>query len=181
MTNLHCYFTIYIECGGNMSGNIIENKANFDLTEKSTFSNESQSFTTHSVRALVAQNSVPYSHKRIADNYMIIKKIFNFQMNTGRISNVDKTLLEKYDFNTLEYTTMQQMCNELALLQKWAVSEDKQLVSDADEILAIRVRELKFLEGSSYADISNEIYNGYKGLIQYLREISKFHGNMSIF
>lgn len=164
-----------------MSGNILENNLNFDLTEKSAFSNESQSFTTRSISALVAQNNVPLSHKRIADNYMIIKKVFNFQISTGRISNTDKALLEKYDFNTLEYTTMNQMYNELTLLQKWSVSDDKQLATDADEILAIRVRELKFLEGSSYAIISNEIYNGYKGLIQYLREISKFRSNMAIF
>ena len=73
------------------------------------------------------------------------------------------------------------MYDELALLQKWAISDDKNLAADADEILAIRVRELKFLEGSSYAIISNEIYNGYKGLTQYLREISKFHAGMCIF
>ena len=181
MTNEYCYFTIYIECGGCMFGNIIENKSNFDLTEKSTFSNENQSFTTRSVNALVAQNRVPNSHRRLADNYMVIKKVFNFQMNTGRISNVDKTMLEKYDFNTLEFTTVQQMYNELELLQQWAVSDNKQLASDANEIFAIRIRELKFLEGSSYADISNEIYNGYKALIQYLREISKFRSNISIF
>lgn len=164
-----------------MSGNILENKLNFDLTERSAFSNESQSFTNRSIRALVAQNNVPFSHKKLADNYMIIKKVFNFQINTGRISNADKALLEKYDFNTLEFTTMQQMYNELALLQKWSLSDDKQLAAESDEILAIRIRELKFLEGSSYAVVSNEIYNGYKGLIQYLREISKFHGNMSIY
>lgn len=164
-----------------MSGNILENNLNFDLTEKSAFSNESRTFTTRSISALVAQNIVPLSHKKIADSYMIIKKVFNFQINTGRISNTDKALLEKYDFNTLEFTTMQQMYDELALLQKWAISEDKNLASDADEILAIRVRELKFLEGSSYAVVSNEIYNGYKGLTQYLREISKFHAGMSIF
>ena len=36
------------------------------------------------------------------------------------------------------------------------------------------VKELKFLEASRYASISNEIYNGYKALDQYLKEISKF-------
>ena len=92
----------------------------------------------------------------------------------SRISNVEKSLLEKYDFNTLEFTTMKQMYDELTLLQKWSDSEDENLRNDSDSILLIRVKELKFLEASRYASISNEIYNGYLALEQYLKEISKF-------
>ena len=92
----------------------------------------------------------------------------------SRISNVEKALLEKYDFNILEFTTTKQMYDELVLLQKWSSSEDKALRDTADNILLIRVKELKFLEASRYASISNEIYNGYIALEQYLREISKF-------
>ena len=66
------------------------------------------------------------------------------------------------------------MYNELGLLQKWSLSEDANLRDVADNILLIRVKELKFLEASRYASISNEIYNGYKALEQYLKEISKF-------
>lgn len=155
----------------------LENNMDFDLTSKSTFSREKDSFTSRSFAALVAKNNVPMSHKRIADNYLIIKKIFKFQVCQSRISNVEKSLLEKYDFNTLEFTTTQQMFNELTILQKWSHSEDEQLRKDADAVLEIRVRELKYLEASSYASISNEIYNGYKALEQYLREISKFHSS----
>lgn len=151
---------------------MIENKANIDLTSKSAFSSENDTFTSRSVAALLAKNTVPLSHKRIADNYLIIKQIFKFQVSLSRITNVEKALLEKYDFNTLEFTTMQQMYNELVLLQKWSVSEDKKLRQDSDNILQIRVAELKYLETSSYATVSNEIYNGYKALLQYLKEIS---------
>jgi hypothetical protein len=91
----------------------------------------------------------------------------------SRISNVEKSVLEKYDFNVLEYTTMKQMYEELSLLQRWSSSEDEELRNTADNILLIRVKELKFLEASRYASISNEIYNGYKALEQYLREISR--------
>ena len=98
----------------------------------------------------------------------------------SRISNVEKSLLEKYDFNTLEFTTMKQMYNELALLQQWSLSDDIQLKTDSENILLIRVKELKFLEANRYASISNELYNGYKGLEQYLREISKFHGSQNL-
>ena len=69
---------------------------------------------------------------------------------------------------------MKQMYDELAVLQKWSVSEDVSLRNDSDNILLIRVKELKYLEASRYASVSNEIYNGYKALEQYLKEISKF-------
>lgn len=150
------------------------NTTDFDLTSKSAFSNEKDSFTSRSFAALLAKNEVPASHKRIADNYQIIKKVFKFQVCTSRISNVEKSLLQKYDFNALEYTTMQQMFNELTLLQKWSASDDEQHRKDSDAILEIRIKELKYLESNCYAEVSNEIYNGYKALEQYLREISKF-------
>ena len=157
-----------------MIDEMVEKKSDFDLTSKSAFSNENETFTSRSFAALLAKNNVPASHKRIADNYLIIKKVFKFQACMSRISNVEKALLEKYDFNILEYTTMKQMYDELALLQKWSASNDKEQKDAADNILLIRVKELKFLEASRYASISNEIYNGYKALEQYLKEISKF-------
>lgn len=159
---------------------LTETKSNFDLTSKSAFSNDNDTFTSKSIAALLAKNNVPHSHKRIADNYLIVKKIFKFQACLSRISNVEKALLEKYDFNTLEYTTMKQMYEELTLLQKWSTSNDEALASVSDNILLIRVKELKFLEASRYVSISNEIYNGYKALEQYLKEISKFQSSQSI-
>ena len=166
-----------------MLENMIESTTGFDLTSKSAFSSENDTFTSRSFAALLAKNDVPLSHKRIADNYMIVKKIFKFQACLSRISNVEKSLLEKYDFNTLEFTTVKQMFEELTLLQQWSVSSDENLQKDADTILQIRVKELKYLEASRYATVSNEIYNGYKALEQYLREISKFQsaGNMRVF
>ena len=162
-----------------MFNDITENKSNFDLTSKSAFSNENDTFTSRSIAALLAKNNVPLSHKRIADNYMVIKRIFKFQVCMSRISNVEKALLERYDFNTLEFTTVKQMYNELELLQKWSVSNEEELKAASNDILEIRVKELKYLEASRYASISNEIYNGYKALEQYLKEISKF-SNASI-
>jgi hypothetical protein len=148
-------------------------KSKFDLTSKSAFSSDNETFTSRSFSALLAKNQVPISHKRVADSFFIIKKIFKFQACMSRISNVEKSVLEKYDFNVLEYTTMKQMYEELSLLQRWSSSEDEELRNTADNILLIRVKELKFLEASRYASISNEIYNGYKALEQYLREISR--------
>ena len=43
---------------------------------QSTFSRDDDAFTALSTSALLAKSSVPYSHRRIADNYVIIKKIY---------------------------------------------------------------------------------------------------------
>lgn len=163
-----------------MLNEMISNQSDFDLTSKSTLSGADSTFTSRSFAALLAKNNVPASHKRIADNYLIVKKVFKFQACMSRISNVEKALLEKYDFNTLEYTTMKQMYDGLELLQKWSSSDNQELREAADNILLIRVKELKFLEASRYASISNEIYNGYKAFEQYLKEISKFQTVQSL-
>lgn len=158
-----------------MLEDVIERKSNFDLTSKSAFSREDEVFTSRSYAALLAKNIIPYSHRKIADNYVIIKRVFKFQAVMPRITNIERALLAKYDFNTLEYTTVKQMYEELALLQQWAVSGDETLKKDADALLEIRTKELKFIVANSYANISNEIYKGYIALENYFQEISKYN------
>ena len=153
---------------------ILDKKSNFDLTSKSAFSKDDDSFTSRSYAALLAKNAIPYSHRKIADNYTIIKRIFKFQAVMSRISNTERALLAKYDFNVLEYTTVKQMYEELALLQKWSSSQDLKLKADADQILEIRSKELKFIDANRYANISNEIYKGYVALEHYFEESSKY-------
>ncbi len=156
---------------------ILDKKSNFDLTSKSAFSKDDDSFTSRSYAALLAKNAIPYSHRKVADNYTIIKRVFKFQAVSSRITNTEKALLAKYDFNILEYTTVKQMYEELALLQKWSSSQDVKLKHDADEILEIRARELKYIDANRYANISNEIYKGYIALEHYFEEISKYKSN----
>ena len=158
-----------------MPEDLIEKKSSFDLTSRSAFSREDEVFTSRSYAALLAKNIIPYSHRKIADNYVIIKRVFKFQAVMSRISNAEKALLAKYDFNTLEYTTVKQMYEELELLQKWSVTGDEKLRNDADAILEIRTKELKYIVATSYASISNEIYKGYLALENYFIEISKYN------
>ena len=172
MTTKHAYFIINLS-GGKTLKNILTTNSNFDLSSKSTFSSDDLVFTSSSIAALCASNKVPQAHKDIACNYRIIKQVFKFQACVGKISNVEKSLLERYDFSPLEYTTGKQMFEELTLLQQWTLSNDENLKATANEIFRIRIKELKYLEACSYVIVSNEIYNGYKSLEQYLKEISK--------
>ena len=46
---------------------------------QSTLSRDDDSFTALSTSALLAKSAVPYSHRRIADNYVISKEFIDFR------------------------------------------------------------------------------------------------------
>lgn len=142
---------------------------------QSAFSSEEDAFTALSTSALLAKSSVPYSHRRIADNYVIIKRVYRFQAVQTHITNAERQLLQKYDFNTLEFSTIKQVNEELSYLKKWATSSNEMLRKDADALLQIRCKELKYIVASRYSTVTDEIHNGYKALERYFEEISKFY------
>lgn len=152
-----------------------EKKTISPIVMQSSFSNQNDTFTSLSTSALLAKNSVPYSHKRVADNYVIIKRIYKFQVIQSHISSQEMALLKKYDFNTLESSTIKQINEELAYLKKWAFSSNELLRQDADDIIQIRAKELKFIVASKYSSLSNEVYDGYKALERYFEEITKYY------
>ena len=94
---------------------------------------ESDSYCALSMSALLASGDIPPSHKRIADNYMIIKKLYGLNSIQARITNTDRNKLLKYDFVPLECSTMKQINEEIAYLKKWSLSIDEKLRKEADE------------------------------------------------
>lgn len=141
----------------------------------SSLSEDNDKFSSLSTSALLARGEVPASHRRVADNYMIIKKIYGFPVVQSRIDNQEKALLAKYDFNPLEYSTIKQINEELAFLKKWSFTLDDNLRIDADEIIQIRAKELKFLVATRYTIVTNEVFNGYLALEKYFEDISKYN------
>ena len=127
------------------------------------------------VSALLAKTSVPYSHRRIADNYVIMKRICSFQIVQPRITKVETALLMRYSFNTLENTTISKVNQELAQLKEWATSTNDSLRSDAEELMRIRVKELKFMLSNNYTASSNEVYKGYKAIETYLNNVTNYY------
>ena len=75
----------------------------------------------------------------------------------------------------IEYSTIKQINEELSYLKKWATSGNELLRKDADALLQIRSKELKYIVASRYSTVTDEIYNGYKALERYFEEISKFY------
>ncbi len=124
---------------------------------------------------LLARSEIPESHRRQADSYMILKTHYGMPVVNPKINLDEKKFLAKFDFNPLEYSTVKQINDELMIMQNWSESADPELKAASDNIIAIRVKELKGIIASRYVKISNEIYNGYKALERYLEEISKYH------
>ena len=132
---------------------------------------------TPGITSLSARSESPPSHRRIADSYIVMKKMYGTPVVQGVLSHKEKMLLEKYDFNRLEYCTIIQINEELAFLQAGSVSMDSAWRIDCDEILKIRAKELKFLAASKYAAVSNEMFNGYLAVEKYFEMISSYNGS----
>ena len=119
------------------------------------------------------RRGVPEAHRRVADNFMIIKKVFGHPVIQSKISDPEKALLAKYDFNALELSTTKQIEDELMFLKRWSYSRNMELQNAADKIIQIRAKELKSLISARYVD-TNKNYDGYKVLEKYFEEISKY-------
>ncbi|MBQ9245731.1 hypothetical protein IJ182_05640 [bacterium] len=145
-----------------------------ESTNLSSLAGNDDRFSSLSTSAMLAKGEVPESHRRIADSYIVIKKIYGTPVVQTRISNAEKTLLAKYDFSPLEFSTIKQINEELAFLKRWSMSLEKNLKNDSDTLLQIRAKELKFLAASRYVNLTSEIYQGYKAIERYFEEISKY-------
>lgn len=150
------------------------NKINVLLPNANLQPDSKEKFSSLSASSMLAKVGVPLSHILVADNYMVIKKVYGTPVVKSRITSKDKALLGKYDFNQLEYSTIKQINEEIELLKKWSISLDDNLKADSDRIMEIRSNELKYLAACRYTLISNEIYNGYLALEKYFEDISKY-------
>ena len=141
-------------------------------SEKITDANiETEKISIHSNAAIIERSSIPETHRQIADNYMIIKKIFKFSVVQCMINDKEKELLKAYNLPFLNDSTAEQMNNELILLKDWGESFDRQMQELSSNILDIRVKELKYLI-ANYS--SGNIFEGTRVLERYLENISKY-------
>lgn len=125
-----------------------------------------------SVSAMIARSEIPPSHRRIADNFVIFRKVYGAPVIRGKLSQKERLLLEKYDFNKLEYTTIKQLNEELNFMKARSFSINNSLRLESDELLSIRAKELSFILASRQAAVTNSIFNGYLALEKYFEIIS---------
>lgn len=142
---------------------------------KSTFSNDNKIFAELSTSALLARKSVPSLHRELANNYVLIKKIYKFPVVKAMLTEQEKNLLNKYSFSPLAEINIETANKELELIRKMSASKKEEVRLDADELMRIRTKELKCIIASKYPKYSNEINNGYMAIENYFEEISKYY------
>jgi len=154
--------------------NISTNEDTFRIISDYTADLANNNFNTLGASSMVARSDVPQSHIKIADNFMLIKKLFGFSAVHSKINFEERKFLADFNFNTLEFSTIAQINDEIMILKKWNESGDKKLRDASEQIMQIRAKELKHLISNSYREITNEMYNGYKALERYFAVITKY-------
>ena len=132
-------------------------------------------FSTLATPVLLANGRVPSSHKRVADNYIIIKRFYKSQSLKSCILNSEMDLLRRYNRKALSELSVAEVNHEILTLQDWSFSGDDRLMKDAETLIQIRAKELRFILSSKYSLYSYEINNGYRALERYFEEITKFY------
>ena len=125
----------YFDSCDNIYNNIL-----LDMTSTATKQVKTNAFSNS---AILARSKAPESHRRAADSFMIIRKVFGHPVINYIISEEEKDFLAKYAFTQLKYTTFNQIKEELALLRRWSYTEEKELNEASDRIINVRVKELK--------------------------------------
>lgn len=127
------------------------------------------------VSTLLAKSGVPFSHRRIASKYKVLRSICSFQIVQPRITMTEKALLSKYSMEPLENTTITSANKEILSLKQWAISSEDILRDESVKIMEIRVKELKFILSNNYTAASDELLKGYKAIETYLKSITKYY------
>ncbi|MEI7475238.1 MAG: hypothetical protein WCK67_10735 [bacterium] len=168
-------FTTNIKTQNKIEEKIYTNKTTVSRNNEINSLNLEDTSSNHIRNAgIISRTSIPETHRRIADSFMIIKKIFGQPVIQARLTENEEILLAKYDFNPLKITTQKQMEEELTFLKKWSQSWNNELRFAADKIIDIRSKELKSLIATNYRDITGDVYTGYKVLERYFESISKY-------
>lgn len=146
-----------------------------DFRQKSytrSFSNANEAFENISLQSLFRKSRISPKQKEIANNYMVIKKIFGFSAVNSRITNSESALLKQYGMRPLEETTSRTMFNELETLIEWAQTGDYVKRGHSDNIFEIRVKELKFLQANNSLIKLGELYDGHLILEKYIEYLA---------
>ena len=136
------------------------------------FSNVDEAFENISLQSLFRKSRISAKQKEVANNYMVIKRIFGFSAVNSRISNSETALLRQYGMRLLEETTSSTMFNELETLIEWSKTGDAIKRAHSDNIFEIRVKELKFLQANNSLMKLGELYDGYNILERYIEYLA---------
>lgn len=152
----------------------IEEQDTFRIIADYATNLSAENFNVLGTSSMVARSDVPASHIKVADNFMLIKKLFGLSAVRSKISFEERKLLASFNFNPLESSTITEINTEILKLKNWSESGDKKLQKASEDIMQIRAKELKYLISTSYREITDEKFNGYKALERYFAIITKY-------
>ena len=153
----------------NLNNNLEEYVMAIDDSEQEISKNN-----TRVTSSIHERGDVPESHRIIADNYMILKKIYGKPVVASKLTIEESNFLRKYNFAPLEICSSAQMEEELFLLRKWKLEGAKIVQDISDIIITIRNKELKSIMATSYKRNTSGDSLGYKIFENYLENISKY-------
>ena len=144
-----------------------------DIKKVKNFEINSDNIPLLSFETLIARSEIPNEQKLLAQNYMVIKRIYGTSSVPLKITNQEVSYLKQNGFETIENVTAEMMKDELNKLREFSLSEDEEIRKISNNVFAIRVKELKYLYASNYFPPMGEIYNGWKLLEKYIEYIAK--------
>ena len=132
----------------------------------------SEYYSNVNTAVALGKSGVPFKHKQLASNYVLIKKIFGSSIASIPITNSDKATLSRHGFSKLENSTISEINRQIEQLKQWSNSGDILLCAYANELFEIRIKELKYMCISVSKERKCEFEEGYKALEKYVEYIA---------
>lgn len=121
----------------------------------------------------LGKTHVPFKHRQLASNYMLIKKVFGFCAASIPITSADRATLSRHGYQPLESSSISTVNRQIEQMKEWANNGDILLTTYANELFEIRIKELKYLRLSISSGRSVEFQDGYKAFEKYVEYIAR--------
>ncbi len=136
-------------------------------------SREDEFYSNINTSIALAKLHVPMKHKQLANNYVLIKKIFGFSAAAIPITRTDRSILARHGFLPLENTSISQVNRQIEQLKAWSNGGDILLEAYANELFEIRIKELKYLRLAITNASIVEFKDGFKAFEKYVEYIAR--------
>lgn len=126
-----------------------------------------------SLSGLFLRSKVSIEQRALANNYVMLKKIFSYTVVQPKVTNGEYKFLDENNIAPLEYTAAKEMHDELMKIVDLTNSNNSNKIELANKIFAIRVKELKYILANVPKVRLSEMKDGYIVLDKYLEFIAR--------
>ncbi len=126
-----------------------------------------------SLSGLFLRSKVSIEQRALANNYVMLKKIFSYTVVQPKVTNGEYKFLDENNIAPLEYTAAKEMHGELMKIVDLTNSNNSNKIELANKIFTIRVKELKYILANVPKVRLFEMKDGYIVLDKYLEFIAR--------